>query len=181
MAVDMAQTNAISGKGQTSGFEAIFEEHWARVYELIFRLTGDRHEAEDLALEAFWRLYSRPPRTYDNLAGWLYRVATNLGFNALRAQKRRAHYEEQAGRIELGNAAGVDPAEEAERAEERRLVRETLIMMKPRSARLLTLQYSGFNYAEIASLLDLSPNSVGKLLARAEQEFIQMYDKEAGE
>ena len=162
------------------GFEANFEEHWARVYELIFRLTGDRHEAEDLALEAFWRLYSRPPRSNQNLAGWLYRVATNLGFNALRAQKRRARYEAQAGRVEMENAA-ADPAEEAERAEERRLVRETLIKMKPRSARLLTLRYSGFNYAEIASLLDLSPNSVGKLLARAEQEFIQMYDKEAGE
>src|SRR4030067_2317428 len=55
-------------------FESAFQEHWPRVYGVVFRLVGDRAEAEDLALETFWRLFQRPPRMGENLAGWLYRV-----------------------------------------------------------------------------------------------------------
>ena len=46
---------------------------------------GDADEAQDLALETFWRLYSSPPRRTENVGGWLYRVALRLGYNALRA------------------------------------------------------------------------------------------------
>ncbi len=33
-------------------FEAIFLEHWPRVYGVLLRIVGDHAEAEDLALEA---------------------------------------------------------------------------------------------------------------------------------
>jgi hypothetical protein len=73
-----------------AAFEELFQQHWQRVNAVLFRLVGDRDEAEDLALDAFWRLYRLPPPsgTTASLGGWLYRVATNLGFNALRARKR---------------------------------------------------------------------------------------------
>ncbi len=73
-------------------FEAIFYEHYEKVYAILFRLIGDRYEADDLAAETFWRLWERPPAQDENLAGWLYRVATRLGYNALRASRRREHY-----------------------------------------------------------------------------------------
>jgi RNA polymerase sigma-70 factor (ECF subfamily) len=47
--------------------------------------------------------------------------------------------------------------------------------MKPRSAQLLILRHSGLSYAEIASAIEVSPNSVGTLLARAEREFEEQY------
>jgi RNA polymerase sigma-70 factor, ECF subfamily len=54
--------------------------------------------------------------------------------------------------------------------------------MKPRSAKLLILRHSGLNYSEIATALQMNPASVGKLLARAEEEFEEkyqhLYDKE---
>ena len=73
--------------------ETVFEEHWSRVYNVVFRLVGDQDEAQDLALETFWQYYRKPPAKRENLSGWLYRVALNLGFNALRARKRRSQYE----------------------------------------------------------------------------------------
>ena len=161
-------------------FEAAFQEHWPRVYGVVFRLVGDRAEAEDLALETFWRLFQRPPRMGENLAGWLYRVATNLGFNALRARKRRTRYEEEAGQLALSDPANPDPAGEVEKAEERRQVRTALAQMKPKAARLLVLRYSGLSYAELASALGLAPSSIGTLLARAEQEFLTHYQKLQG-
>jgi RNA polymerase sigma-70 factor (ECF subfamily) len=156
-------------------FESVFLQHYARVYGVLFRLVGDRAEAEDLALETFWRLWERPPARQDNLPGWLYRVATHLGFNALRAAKRRSQHEADAGRdaIELNSLA--DPAGQAERNTERQRARATLRRMKAREAQLLVLRHSGFSYQEIAAALNLSPGSIGTLLARAEEEFERLY------
>jgi RNA polymerase sigma-70 factor (ECF subfamily) len=147
------------------------------VYGITYRLVGDPHEAQDLALEAFWRLHQRSFQegNVDKLEGWLYRVATNLGLNALRSRKRRQRYEEKAGQRVLENDQAPDPAAEFERQQEREQVRATLAKIKPRSARLLVLRHSGLSYAEIATALDLAPGSVGTLLARAEKEFAESY------
>jgi DNA-directed RNA polymerase specialized sigma24 family protein len=40
-------------------FESLFREHWPRLYGVIYRLVGDHAEAEDLALESFWRLHQK--------------------------------------------------------------------------------------------------------------------------
>ena len=175
MALTADQAKGKTAQEASAAFEDLFQEHWTRVCAVLYRLVGERQEAEDLALEAFWRLYRRPPSTGspDNLGGWLYRVATNLGLNALRARKRRQRYEQEAGTQALIQEAGWDPATEIERAQERERVRAALAQLKPRSAQLLILRHSGLSYAELAAALDLAPASVGTLLARAEQEFIQ--------
>jgi RNA polymerase sigma-70 factor, ECF subfamily len=169
-----------SGEDPTSGFEAIFLEHWSRVAGVLLRLVGEREEAEDLALETFWRYYQRPPKDEENIPGWLYRTAMNLGFNALRARNRRASYEEKAGRMALVEMSAPDPADEVERTEQRYQVREVLSRMKPRSAKLLALRHSGLSYAEVAAALQLNPISVGTLLVRAEEEFERIYSKKFG-
>ena len=156
-------------------FNSLFLQHYARVYGVLFRLVGNRAEAEDLALETFWRLWERAPRRDDNLAGWLYRVATNLGYNALRDSKRRETYEARAARGDWQNAQAPDPAREAERGEERARVLGVLRQMSEREAQLLILRHSGFSYQEIAEALRLAPNSVGTLLARAEKGFERLY------
>ncbi len=158
-----------------TAFEEFFHQHFSRVYGAVFRLVGDPAEAEELAVEAFWRLHQRPPSREDNLSGWLYRVATNLGLNALRARKRRQRYELEAGRWETAASPDVDPQEALAESEERRRVRHVLEQMNPRQAQLLVLRYSGLPYREIASALGVSPGSVGTLLARAEREFERRY------
>ncbi|MCK5313771.1 MAG: sigma-70 family RNA polymerase sigma factor [Anaerolineales bacterium] len=158
-------------------FESVFKEHWQRVYGVLYRLLGDPDEAQDLALEAFWRLHQRLPKNGEkhNLDGWLYRVATNLGLNALRSRQRRQRYESDAGHRVLEEDPPLDPAIEIERQQDREQVRATLAQMKPRSARLLILRHSGLTYAEMAAALGLAPSSVGTLLARAEREFEERY------
>lgn len=154
-------------------FDTLFSEHWEHVYAVLFKLLGDHAAAEDLALEVFWRLYREPPRAADGgrLVGWLYRVATNLGYNALRAAKRRGQYESEAGSEFLEQSLNIDPAVEAERNFHRQQVHTVFAGMKPRSVNLLVLRHSGFKYAEIAEILGISPGSIGTLLARAEREF----------
>jgi RNA polymerase sigma-70 factor (ECF subfamily) len=163
--------------------ETTFSQHWSRIYGVLYRLVGDHAEAEDLALEAFWRLHvQQPPMDSDqSLSGWLYRVAMNLGFNALRAQKRRQRYESQAGKLVLDDEQTFDPAEEVERNLEQRRVRQALANMKPRSAKLLVLRHSGLTYAELAAALSVAPGSIGTLLARAESQFEESYQDLEGE
>ncbi len=156
-------------------FEAIFNAQWDRVIAVLFRLVGDQDEAQDLALEVFLRLHRQPPTDRRNLAGWLYRVATNLGLNALRARKRRRRYEEQAGKYALETPPITNPAIIIEKNEQREQVQRALLQIKPRSAQLLTLRHSGFSYAELAEVINVSPRSIGTLLARAEREFEKAY------
>jgi RNA polymerase sigma-70 factor (ECF subfamily) len=110
---------------------------------VLNRITGDEQEAQDLALEAFVSLYHRSPANRDNLAGWLYRVATNLGFNALRARKRRQFYETEALKERMLQDDTANPEEDAGRRMENQHVRQILRSMKPRLARMLVLRHSG--------------------------------------
>jgi len=156
-------------------FEAAFAEHYARVYGVLFRLLGDRAQAEDLCVETFWRLWERAPRRQENLGGWLYRVAMRLGYNALRAAHRRERYELQAGHAALELNTPPEPSRLVEQQQERAQVRAVLAGMKERDAQLLILRHSGFTYREIAEALGVAPGSVGTLLARAEEAFEQRY------
>lgn len=162
--------------------EILLREQWQRIHGVLFRLTGDAAEAEDLALEAFWQLHKHNNGSRDsNLEGWIYRVAINLGLNALRARKRRQKYEQEAAWQAAEAASAHVQIEEQDRMEQRRLVRRVLGRMNNRDSQLLMLRYSGLSYLEIADLLRISANSIGTLLARAEKRFEQHYQKLKGE
>ena len=171
-----------SPAGTTEGqaeaaFERVFLEQYPRVYGVLFRLVGDRAEAEDLALETFWRLHRQPPRNSQNIGGWLYRVAINLGLNSIRAGRRRQQYEKEAGRWENQQKSGACPEEVVAGREARRQVREILWRLPPRQTQLLLLRHSGLSYREIAEAVGVAPGSVGTLLARAEKEFARLYQQ----
>ena len=158
-------------------FEGIFDTYWPKIFGILYRIVGEEALADELALEVFMRLYKHPKMLHknENLAGWLFRVATNLGYNAIRANKRRRQYEVQAGILAINENHSPDPAKEIERASEREQVRNILARLKPRDSQILLLRYSGLSYKEIASTLKIAINSVGTLLARAEREFEKKY------
>jgi RNA polymerase sigma-70 factor (ECF subfamily) len=174
-------SRAESPSQAVADFEAAFHTYWPRIHALLYRITGDSDQAEDLALEAFLRLHKQPQLLHpeQNTSAWLHRVAANLGYNALRATRRRQKYETEAGQFDLQTNSAPDPAREAERTAERRRVRRTLAAMKPRDAQLLLLRHSGLSYTELADTLEINPASIGKLLSRAQTEFEKRYSKEA--
>jgi RNA polymerase sigma-70 factor (ECF subfamily) len=158
-------------------FEAIFMEHWERVYRLLRRLVGDPSEAEDLALETFLRLHrnGQAQERGFNVGGWLYRVATNLGLHSIRSWKRRERYELTAGKYALEEQNDASPVEILAQQEERQRVRRALAGMNEKQSQLLILRHSGLAYKEIAAALGLAPASIGPLLVRAEREFEKQY------
>lgn len=166
-----------SAETASASFESLFYEYWAPIYRLLVRLVIDPAEAEDLALETFFRLYQKHPMPEGefNTRGWLQRVATNLALHSIRSWKRRERYEMESGKYVLEEAPEDQPAELAAQTEERRLVRLALAEMNERQSQLLILRYSGLSYKEIAQALHLAPTSIGPLLLRAEREFEKHY------
>jgi RNA polymerase sigma factor (sigma-70 family) len=172
-----SQTGSTETSSASRSFEDLFLEHWSSIYRLLVLMIGDPAEAEDLALETFFRLYQHPPKKGEgyNPGGWLYRVATNLALRSIRSFKRREQYELAAGKGALDGAPEHRPAEIFESQEVHRLARLALAQMNPRRAEMLVLRYSGMPYKEIAKVLNLSPTSIGPLLLRAEREFEKLY------
>jgi RNA polymerase sigma-70 factor (ECF subfamily) len=158
-------------------FESIFREHWNAIHRLLARMVIDPAEAEDLALEAFYRLYKHLPSQQEdsNVRGWLYKVATNLALQSIRSFKRREHYEMHASKDVLIEANDNQPPKILAEKEDRYYVRMVLGQMNSRQAQILIMRYSGMAYKDIAAALNLSPTSIGPLLLRAEREFEQCY------
>ncbi|MHB1007389.1 MAG: sigma-70 family RNA polymerase sigma factor [Chloroflexota bacterium] len=175
---DAALLRGLAG-GDEAAFETLFLRYYAQVYGVLFRLVGDRQEAEDLAQEVFLKLHGqRFGRAEEqNLGGWLYRVAVNAALNARRAGQRRERREESATRqarvLSVGEAP--DPAQVALRNEERVLVRRALAGLAERDRLCLVLRYAGLSYAEVAKAIEVAPGSVGTLLARAEERFRERF------
>jgi RNA polymerase sigma-70 factor (ECF subfamily) len=70
-------------------WDEIVERHSDRVYRLAYRLTGNRHDAEDLTQEVFVRVFrslsSYTPGTFE---GWLHRITTNLFLDQARRKAK---------------------------------------------------------------------------------------------
>jgi RNA polymerase sigma-70 factor, ECF subfamily len=177
MIVNKAKLFTVPMRLDERDFETIFVEYYAKVYAILFRLIGDRYEADDLAAETFWRLWERPPAQDENLGGWLYRVASNLGYNLLRTKRRRKHYEEKVGLDALEADHSPDPAKAVEKSFEHERVRKVLSDLNLREAQVITLRHSGLSYKEIAAAMNVAPSSVGTLLARAEERFEILYQR----
>jgi RNA polymerase sigma-70 factor (ECF subfamily) len=170
--------------GDVASFEALFYRHYDRVYGLLFRLVGNRAEAEDLTQEVFLKLYNhafgkrlfrrRPqPGQEHSLTAWLYRVATNSGYNAIRGRRRR-----QSRDTALLPESESTPTteQEVERRQQAALVRATLARLPERQVQLLLLRQMDFSYAECAAVCAVAPGSVGTLLARAAEAFRKTYE-----
>jgi RNA polymerase sigma factor (sigma-70 family) len=156
-------------------FRVVFLQHYTRIVGILVRLLGDLSPAEEVANDAFWRLYRQPSLQIDgNVGGWLYRTATNLGIDALRAAGRRRQREEAAGKlVHQGTTTG--PLDDVLREEKCRRVRAVLAAIKPAQAQLLILRASELSYKELAEALDVKMSGIGTMLNRAEEEFRNRY------
>jgi RNA polymerase sigma-70 factor (ECF subfamily) len=162
----------------TFDFEAAFRSDYPRIARAITRIIGDPARAEDLAVEAFCRLWRTPLAQGDNSGGWLYRTAMRLAIDELRRRARRARYEPL---LIFFNRPPRTPDDLLSTDEQQAQVRSVLAAMRPSDAELLLLRSDGLPYEEIAAVLSLNPASVGTLLSRAKAAFRKEYVKRYGE
>jgi RNA polymerase sigma-70 factor (ECF subfamily) len=167
-------------------FEDLFFEHYPRLVRTLVRLVGSAGQAEELASDAFYRLYRhRGAQGADlsdgNRAGWLYRTAINLGLDALRANSRRLRREEKAQREDLAMRTPGNPLYELLAEEQRERVRAAICRLKPAQGQVLLLGSSGFTCKEMAEMLGVKIDSLYVLISRAkaqfEKEYVNLYGR----
>jgi RNA polymerase sigma-70 factor (ECF subfamily) len=169
-----AQTEATVPAGDAVDafdFEAVFHAHYRSVARVILRIVQDPSRAEELAVEVFWKLWRHPAAQGAHSAAWLYRAATRVAVDELRARSRRERREWWFG----FRAASGDPERAREVSEERHRVRTVLATLRRQDAQLIALRSEGFSYDEIALALELNPASIGTMLRRAHEVFRKEY------
>lgn len=155
-------------------FDAFFEDVFPSLFRYCTRLTGDADAAEDVAQEAFLRFVrdgvEGPPNA---LRVWLFKVATHLVRDRYRVRENRRRLLEQNP---VTRPAPPDPEADAARAEAVAAVRGALDELAPRDRQLLLMRSEGFSYREMAEAVGVKSTSVGTLLARAQERFVEAYE-----
>lgn len=159
---------AQQAKTDGQAFAELVHRYADRIFNLAYRMTGDRMEAEDLAQETFLRAYHGLPRYNAErpFGAWLYRIAVNVCLTQRRRQQ--VHVEplppDQADAL-LDHVA--DTATIAEQRETQAAVQQAILSLPPMYRVVIILYHiEGRSYNEIAALLDLPLNTVRTHLHR---------------
>jgi RNA polymerase sigma-70 factor, ECF subfamily len=174
-----------------AAFEELVARYQGRLVRLLRHQVGSLEQAEDLAQEVFLRVY-RARKSYQpgaRFATWLFTIAHRAASNALRDRSRRpevtlqTHDSGPLGTRPLDKmlqaSSGQMPARQLDKAEAGEMVRMALdaLGQRQRMAVLLS-KFEGLSYAEIAEIMDISPQAIKSLLSRAREnlrEVLQPY------
>lgn len=127
----------------------------------LLRSTGDREDSLDLFQETWLRAYRAYTklRSEDGLRPWVFSIAANLCRNRARDRARRARVIANDGR-DPAVAAELPAAAVRDSPEASITLRRALQSLPGKQGRaFLMRQFAGFEYHEIASALDCSPES----------------------
>ena len=160
-----AELLAAAARRDRAAFAEIAGRYYRPVYRLAWRMTGGHADSEDIAQEAFVRLWRNPGQLREAAAlkGWLMRVAANGAID--RARRRQAAALDDA----------PEPADERppadrvlERREAQRHIDRAIAALPERQRLALSLvHFEGLTNIEAAAAMQASVDAVESLLARA--------------
>src|SRR5215218_7335932 len=161
----LADENLISfvGQGDAEAFTALYDRHSHAAFSLAYRMMGDRQASEDLAQDAFlkvWRGAGSYRAERGSVRTWILSIVHNRGIDQLRSHASRRRTQE---RVEA-SAPRSQPSEafaETWRNSQRDQVREALDTLPAEQLKILQLAYfSGYTHVEISELLSLPLGTV---------------------
>ncbi|MCW5650570.1 MAG: RNA polymerase sigma factor [Ramlibacter sp.] len=162
-----AQLLARVGRGEPRAMREFVSLKLPRVLALAQRLLGRRSEAEEVAQEAFVRVWKQAARWQEGQARfdtWLHRVVLNLCYDRLRAR----HDEPPADDVPEPVDPALTPPETLQAAQRSRRVAAALAALPAHQREALVLQYyQELSNSEAAMLMGLSVEALESLLARA--------------
>jgi RNA polymerase sigma-70 factor (ECF subfamily) len=177
-------------RDDAAAFEELMFRFQGRVQSLFRHLLGNREIAEDLTQDVFLRVF-RARKSYQPKAKfvtWLFTIANNVAINQLRSRKRKP--ETQFGGEANANETALDPAEaltagseamparQLDKSELREMVHLAIEALNERQRMAVLLnRFEGMSYAEIADVMQLSPQAVKSLLCRAHLQLRNLLQK----
>ena len=157
-------------KGDQSAYEEIVEIYKDKVFQLCFRMLGNRHEAEDMAQEAFVRAYVNIHTFNTNLkfSTWLYRIATNLCIDRIRKKKPDYYLD-----AEVAGTDGLDiesPEDQVESLELHDIIQREITKLPEKYRTVIVLKYiEELSLKEIGKVLDMPIGTIKTRIHRGRE------------
>ncbi|RFU61021.1 RNA polymerase sigma factor SigW [Peribacillus glennii] len=165
-------------KGDQNAFAEIVELYKDKVFQICYRMLGNRHEAEDLAQEAFVRAYVNIHSFNITMkfSTWLYRIATNLCIDRLRKKKPDFYLD-----AEVAGTEGLDmysqipadtalPEDEVESMELQETIQAQIEKLPEKYRAPIVLKYiEELSLKEISEILDLPVGTVKTRIHRGRE------------
>jgi RNA polymerase sigma-70 factor (ECF subfamily) len=168
-------------QGSHDAFEELLSRYEAPVLTFCYAFLRNREAAEDIAQEAFMRVF-RNARRYQPVAKfttWLYKIAANLCINELKKGKLRAtlSLDEPAGPDPEGSRVierlaieGDSPLTELEKSEAQTLIGNAIEHLPPdQRTTLIMVEYHQMPYQDIAEILEVSVSAIKMRVKRARE------------
>ena len=151
---------------------AWFEAYQAPLFRYMLRLMGDEQHAADLLQDTFLQALAALSRQAPPTSpfAWLYRIATNTAYNALRRRNRLRWF----------SLSGREPASGFESAiATAQIVRRCLLRLRsPEAEALLLYEWAGLTCVEIAALTGEQASAIRMRICRARARFCDYYEQE---
>jgi RNA polymerase sigma factor, sigma-70 family len=149
--------------GHAMTFEAFFLEEYSGVYGSLCLITRNRHEAEEIAQDAFTKMWERWDRveSIDDPVAYVHSVA----MNTFRRRYRRT-------RLALRRTLRLTPTDDLlASVEEREEIVRTLSSLSPRQrAAIVLTDLLDYTSDEAAEMLGMRPGAVRSLASRGRAE-----------
>jgi RNA polymerase sigma-70 factor (ECF subfamily) len=162
-------------RGDSAAFGELVHCHQTQVFNVAYRLLGNRPDAQDAAQETFIRAY-RALASFDPsrpLGPWLKRIAVNVCLNRLEAD-RTAPLALDDDDESIGPHPGPGPEELTLARESNERVRAEILRLPPRYRAVIELRHwQDLSYVEMAEALRCPLSDVKSDLFRARKLLAQ--------
>ena len=161
--------------GERDAYRVLMDRHFASIFRLTLRITGNEPDAEEAAQDAFLRAYNKLPefRQTAGFGTWVYRIAMNCSLNLVERRSREASFHA----VSLLNEQGSEVfAATAHQGPEQQLLEREAVYTRERALEQLTpmertafvlRHMEGRPVAEIAAALGVAENSAKQAIFRA--------------
>ncbi|WP_064091704.1 RNA polymerase sigma factor SigW [Rossellomorea aquimaris] len=156
-------------KGDQNAFAELVELYKDKVFQICFRMIGNRHEAEDISQEAFIRAYINIETFNQNrkFSTWLFRIATNLCIDRIRKKKPDYYLDAEVAGTEgltMYSQVAADvqlPEDEVENLELQETIQTEISKLPEKYRSVIVLKYiEELPLQEISEILDLPLGTV---------------------
>jgi RNA polymerase sigma-70 factor (ECF subfamily) len=163
--------------GNTAAFGQLVTQYQQVVYNIAYRLTGNRQEAEDVAQEAFVKTYQALDRfdAQRPFEPWLYRIATNTALNWIKRRRPESELDEEIA----PDSATPNPEVQAINTETTERLRAAIASLPADYRAAIELRhFRGLSYREMSEALDVPLSDVKSWLFRARRMLRKTLDQQ---
>ena len=158
----------------SDSFKTVVEAHWTAVYRLLYSLTGNPHDSEDLTQETFLRALRRWDsfRKGSNLRAWLLRIGTNAFFDVKR-KKRTLKINPLAEDVESEATSAEMRLEHKEQSE---LIRVAMLDLSELTRLVFHLRVSeDLSFKEISDLAGITEVAARQHMHQARSKLLKRF------